>query len=178
MIRNKTALINHFISKRQNALRVMLYLTYFWCYIVHSFSFINHVMLHRASLEVANSFRLCFSRLCLINRLPRIHIMIDIIIEKVIFLRIQDIVTEYGSSRFSANFSEIRESNMLASFPIPPLTEKTNGVKVPFSICKIRSLYFVSSPFHLTCNIAVGFCYHTTWRLRQESLRKKILYGI
>ena len=108
----------------------------------------------------------------------RIHIMIDIIIEKVIFLRIQDIITEYGSSRFSANFSEIRESNMLASFPIPPLTEKTNGVKVPFSICKIRSLYFVSSPFHLTCNIAVGFCYHTTWRLRQESLRKKILYGI
>ena len=35
--------------------------------------------------------------------------MINFIIEKNIFLRIQDIITEYGLFQFSANFSSIRE---------------------------------------------------------------------
>ena len=50
LIRNKTAKITYFKSKRQYALRVRLYLTYFWCYIVYNIYFINQVMLHRALL--------------------------------------------------------------------------------------------------------------------------------
>ena len=53
--------------------------------------------------------RRCFSHSCLIDRLPQIQTTTDFIIEKTIFPQIQDIITEYSLSRFSANFSAIRE---------------------------------------------------------------------
>ena len=87
-IRNKTAKVTYFISKRQNAQRVRLYLTYFWCYIFHNFSLLITLCIElHCNLII---LRHCFSRSLLIDLLPRIHVMIDFSIEKEIFLRIQD----------------------------------------------------------------------------------------
>ena len=88
LIRNKTAKVTYFISKRQNAQRVRLYLTYFWCYIFHNFSLLITLCIElHCNLII---LRHCFSRSLLIDLLPRIHVMIDFSIEKEIFLRIQD----------------------------------------------------------------------------------------
>ena len=48
-------------------------------------------------------------------------------------------------------------------------------MKLLFSTCRILSSFgnFVSSPFQLSCNIAVDFCLHTSLRLGQKPLRQK-----
>ena len=72
-IRNKTAKVTYFISKRQNAQRVRLYLTYFWCYIFHNFSLLITLCIElHCNLII---LRHCFSRSLLIDLLPRIHVM-------------------------------------------------------------------------------------------------------
>ena len=62
----------------------------------------------------------------------------------------------------------------MASFPIPPLIEKTNGLNFHFQPAEYIRYTFVSSLFH---NIAVDFCFHTPWRLGQKPLRRNILFG-
>ena len=84
LIWNKTAKITRFISKKQNTLRVTLHLTNY----------------------VASSFPVTcqFFNSCLIDQLLRIQIMIDFIIEKDIFLRIQDIITNMVHFVFQLSF--------------------------------------------------------------------------
>ena len=52
------------------------------------------------------------------------------------------------------------------------------GWNFHFQLAKYARYIFVSSLFHLFCNIAVGFCLHTSWRLGQKPLHQKMPFDI
>ena len=80
--------------------------------------------------------------------------MIDFILEKDIFLPSQDLITEYGSFRFSASFSEIRKYYFLSSFPIATLIDKTNGMKL--SIFNLQNAFVIPSfLLHFICPVTL-----------------------
>ena len=64
----------------------------------------------------------------------------------------------------------------MVSFPIPSFIEKTNGVNFHFQPGEYVWYTFVFSPFPLSCNIAVDFYFHTSWRLGQKP--QNIQFGI
>ena len=63
-------------------------------------------------------------------------------------------------------------------FPHPIIYRKTYGVNFHFQTGEYVWYIFVSSPFHLSCNIAVDFYFHNSWHLGQNPLRQNIQFGI
>ena len=85
--------------------------------------------------------------------LPRRHVrharkMINLILQQI-----QAMICSYRFPVFSAILSAICLWKTSASGPTPPLTENTNGVKVPCSTCMILSLKFLFVSFSCFCRI-------------------------
>lgn len=73
---------------------------------------------------------------------PRKQTSADLNIEKLIFALIHEIVEEYVSFFLFAINSARRLWYLVHSLLIPPVVEKTRGVKVPCSMSLTRSAYF------------------------------------
>ena len=65
--------------------------------------------------------------------------------ENDIFVRMNVVAIEFDILRLSAIISVNLEYNFLHSRPIPPFTENTNGVKVPFWTFNTLELYYFFS---------------------------------
>ena len=52
-------------------------------------------------------------------------------------------------------------------------SKKLTGWNFHFQLAEYVCDTFVSSPFHLSCNNAADFCFHTSWRLCQKPYIKK-----
>ena len=82
---------------------------------------------------------------------PLMHRMELFSSAKLIFVRMNDITSEYFSSLFSEIFWASRFMTLLAERPAPPVDENTRGLKVLFSMSLILCSYlsFLSSSWYL-----------------------------